>query len=231
MEATLFNGQRVSYPIRFRRATQAVAFMNVRHAEVRSLLPRDVKVYDAGYGMAEMYLAWIQAPDTDLGSLDEVQIGFLVEDPFYRMPCTFLYANPISSEFARASGVDLWSLHKLTSRIEIQRGGGRARCAVSVDGLELVCIEGPEPQGSGQDYNSLMCVGQRSPSIVFRYLQRASSWATVERPDDVTVTTGDHPLGQLISRLRCEPGIRRYSFREHCDFLIGPPLNRLLSGD
>jgi hypothetical protein len=227
MEITLPDGRRISYPIKFSDATQAVTFFNVRAAEVRRLLPRDVKVFDSGYGLAEMYIAWIQARAPDLGPLDEVQIGFLVEDPYYRSPCTFLYANPISSEYARGAGVNLWNLHKMLARIDIQRSGGRARCEVSIEGREVVSIEGPETRGASQDFNSFMCVGDKSPTTVFRYLQRAGSWSTSDVADDVSVTTGEHPLGKMVGSLRYESKVTRYSFRDQCRFLIGPPLDRL----
>lgn len=231
METTLSTGQVLSFPIKFHNLTQAVATFNVRSADVKPLIPRDLRPLSLGYGISEMYIFWLTTEDSDFGPLSEIQVGFMVEEPFYRSSAAFLYANPVSTEFARLASGEIWGVQKDIGDFDIVAGDTATRCSLSIGGQFVLSLESPRLPGPHCEINSMISVDASGPSTVFRYLQVGTSCGEAENSSDVKIVLGDHPLSATIDRLMIDKIVRRYSYRANSHLMLGPSLNRILSSD
>lgn len=228
MNIVISNGQSLCYPIKFHDCVQAVFSFNVHTADVVRLLPRDLRPVAMGYGLSELYMFWLQTPASDLGPLSEVQIGIVVEDPFYRRPSSFLIGNPVSSAFAKLASTEMWGLEKSMAELEFVYDGAQTTCIVSMDGRRALHLEGPVLRGPSLDAGTLLCCASPGPSKVFRYVNQAASCGTLERPSNASLRLGDHPLSEMLDKLIRGAPVQRYSYREKSQVMIGPALNNLL---
>ena len=228
MHVNISNGQTLCFPIKLHDCVQAVFSFDVATADVVRMLPRDVKPLSMGYGLSEMYIYWLQSPSSDLGVLKEVQIGIVVEDPYYRSPATFLIANPVSSAFAKLASTELWDLPKTMATLEFDSAGDRAACTLSMDGRIALRLEGPVLSGPSFDVSAMLCFASPGPTKVFRYLHRTPCSGTLERPGNASLSLGDHPLGDTLAKLIRGGPVKRYSYREKNQIIIGPTLDKIL---
>ena len=228
MNINISNGQTLCFPIKFYDCVQAVFSFDVHTADVVRLLPRDIRPVAIGYGLSELYMFWLRTPASDLGPLVEVQIGIVVEDPFYRSSSSFLIANPVSSAFAKLASTEMWGLEKSMAELEFKYAGERTTCTVSMGGRRALRLEGPVLSGPGLDAASLLCCASPGPSTVFRYLNHATSCGTLERPVNASLSLGDHPLSETLDKLIRGGPVKRYSYREKSQIMIGPTLNKIL---
>ena len=228
MKATLSNGRSVAYPIRFDGVDQTILTFDVRASDVARLLPRDLRPLDCGYGLSEMFVHWQTTRTSDLGSFDEMLIGFLVEEPYYRSAGAYFLVNPVTSAEARTLGMELWGIHKVLARIDCQRDAARMRSTLTLDDQFVLAMNVPVIGGPPCDFNTFACAGEGPRSTVFRYRQRAPRCAVIERPVDVSIEFGRHPLSTTISGLLLGSSVKRYIMRQDCRILIGPTLNSLL---
>lgn len=228
MHVNISNGQTLGFPIKLPNCVQAVFSFDVASADAQAVLPRDVKPLSMGYGLSEMYIYWMQSACTDLGPLKEVQIGIVVEDPYYRSPATFLIANPVSTDFAKLASTELWDLHKTVATLEFDNVGERRVCALSMDGRHVLRLDGPVLNGPGFDLSALLCFASLGSTKVFRYLHHTPCSATVERPVNATLSLGEHPLSRTLAKLIRGGPVKRYSYREQNQIIVGPTLDKIL---
>ena len=228
MHVNISTGQKLCFPIKLHDCVQAVFSFDVATADVKFMLPRDVKPLSMGYGLSEMYIYWLRSPISDLGELQEVQIGIVVEDPYYRSPATFLIANPVSSAFAKLASTELWDLPKAIATLEFDSAGERTACTLSMDGRIALRLEGPVLSGPGFEVSSLLCFTSSGLTKVFRYLHRTPCSGTLERPANASLSLGDHPLSNTLAKLIRGGAVKRYSYREKNQIIIGPTLDKIL---
>ena len=229
MQTILSNGRALSFPIRFDGVDQAILSFDVRASDVARLLPRDLRPLNCGYGLSEMFVHWQSTRVSDLGSFSEMLIGFLVEEPYYRGPAAYFLVNPVTSAEARLLGMELWGLHKILSRIDCQRDSARMRCTLTMDDEFVLALDLPLVSGEPCHLNTLACAGEAAPSRVFRYRQWGPRCTEIERPTNVRLDLGCHPLSETIAGLLLGSSVKRYILREDCRILIGPSLSTLLT--
>jgi hypothetical protein len=229
MLTTLSNGRAFTFPICFEGVDQATLSFDVRACDVARLLPRDLKPLNCGYGLSEMFVHWQSNRVSDLGSFSEILIGFLVEEPYYRRQAAYFMANPVTSDEVRIPGMELWGLRKTPGSIACERDQERMRCSLTMDNKFVLAMDLPLLGGQPWDVCALGCTGEGARSTFFRYRQRGERCAEVERPRDVTLQLGHHPLSETIGGLLLHSPVKRYVLREDGRILIGPSLSSLLA--
>lgn len=229
MQTMLSNGRVLNFPIRFDGVDQASLSFDVRASDVARLLPRDLRPLNCGYGLSEMFVHWQSTRVSDLGSFSEMLIGFLVEEPYYRRQAAYFLVNPVTSAEARIPGMELWGLHKILSRIDCQRDSARMRCSLTMDDEFVLAMDLPLLSGEPWDLNALGCAGEGARSTVFRYRLWAPRCTEIQRPTDVRLELGRHPLSETVGGLLLGSSVKRYVLREDCRILIGPSLSILLT--
>ncbi|CAN0498983.1 unnamed protein product, partial [Phaeothamnion confervicola] len=128
-------------------------------------------------------------------------IGFLVEEPYYRRPAAYFLVNPVTSAEARLPGMELWGLRKILSRIDCQRSNARMRCSLMMDDEFVLAMDLPLLSGTPLALNALACAGEGARATVFRYRQWGARCIAVERPTDVRLELGRHPLSETIGAM------------------------------
>lgn len=124
---------------------------------VRALLPPPLSPVRIGPTTATVAFLSVEYHSVDGGTIEPYnEFGVLVpsirESPRPgvrgRLPGGiggYVWYLPVTTEPARALGVEIWGYPKVTGEIEITETGSRRRTAVSVDGEHLITIEIERP--------------------------------------------------------------------------------------
>ena len=65
MKATLSTGETLGFPVASRKLNQFLVCYLARSADVRRLLPADLRPVDYGYGLTHVNLYWLEAAASD----------------------------------------------------------------------------------------------------------------------------------------------------------------------
>ncbi|CAN0510235.1 unnamed protein product, partial [Phaeothamnion confervicola] len=133
MNATLPTGETLGFPVASRELNQFVVVYLARVADVRRLLPRDLRPADYGYGLTHVYLYWLEAAASDFGPYCEMAVTFPVREPFFGSEALFYYANPITTERARQVGCGLWGHPCTLGEIDIAHRPEAITGALTID--------------------------------------------------------------------------------------------------
>jgi len=121
-------GERLTFPVRIRDASAAVAVHLVPTPLVRGVLA------DAGVRMAPVSLLgrtpvvvlFVDYRDNDLGDYDEVGLAVLVRH--HGRTGAHILQLPVTQEFTMEAGRALWGLPKWLAGADLTFEGGRVRC-------------------------------------------------------------------------------------------------------
>ena len=205
MQATLTTGESLTFPVASRELNQFLVGYRARAADVRRLLPADLRPLDQGYGLTHVYLYWLEAAQSDFGPYRELAVLFPVREPYFGAECYHYYANPITTERACKVGFELWGNPCTLAEVDIEHGPRGIRCSVAVDSHKVLdMLAAPGAAGPSTDQGLLSTAGDYSEprrSEVYRYAQTARACTREERPQHVSITFGPHPLGELLRAL------------------------------
>ena len=205
MKATLSTGESLGFPIASRELNQFLVGYHARSADVRRLLPADLRPMDYGYGLTHLYLYWLEAAASDFGPYCEMAVIFAVREPYFGREAYYYHANPITSERGRQVGYELWSNPCSLGEVDIEHGRAAIDCTLSMDAQFVLSLRAsPPPAGPGIDHGLLSTgadYARRKRCEVYRYAQTAQGRAREERPEHVVLTLGQHPLSELLRGL------------------------------
>ena len=205
MKATLSTGETFGFPVASRELNQFLVSFLARSADVRRLLPRDLRPLDFGYGLTHVYLYWLEAAASDFGPYCEMAVTFPVREPFFGADAFYYYANPITTELACRVGYELWSNPCTPGEIDIVHGPKAIVGTLTIDSQFVLSLRAsPPPAGPGVDQGLLSTSADsatRRHSEVYRYAQTAQSCAREERPQHVELTLGRHALSEVLRSL------------------------------
>ncbi|WP_181684703.1 acetoacetate decarboxylase family protein [Halorhabdus salina] len=138
----------------------------------------------------------------------------------------YVYTLPVTTEPARAFGVDIWGYPKLVVNIDVTDDGRTRTARVTADGTELLTASIQRPptvpiRFSGYNFTESDGELLREPTAL---RGRAGAWPASSR---ASVSFGDHSIGQRLSDV--ELGDRAVlRLAADCAFTIGPgePVDR-----
>jgi hypothetical protein len=205
MKATLSTGETLGFPVASRELNQLLVGYLARSADVRRLLPRDLRPLDFGYGLTLVYIYWLEAAASDFGPYNEMAVTLPVREPFFGAEARYYYANPITTERARQVAYELWGHPSTLGEVSIAHGATDITGSLTIDSEFVLSLRAsPPPAGPGEE-QGLLSTGadyaKRGLSEVYRYAQTAQSCSREERPRHVELTLGHHELSDVLRSL------------------------------
>ncbi|MFI5003388.1 MAG: acetoacetate decarboxylase family protein [Solirubrobacterales bacterium] len=151
-------GQPAKVPIFYYDGTATQAVFAARLGALRRLMP-DPRFCPARLapGLGAIAITCFEYRDTDIGPYNELAISVLLNEPWFRpnLPGVALSSGlrrrqlhawvhhlPVTTEIARAGGVDFYNYPKFIAGIDFQESGGRRVCRLSEGAEHILTLSG-----------------------------------------------------------------------------------------
>ncbi|MEZ4588378.1 MAG: acetoacetate decarboxylase family protein [Gemmatimonadales bacterium] len=216
-------GEAAKLPIFYYDGTAQTAVFAARLSSLRRLLP-DPRFVPARLapGLGAVAVSCFEYRDTDIGPYNELAIAIILKDPRFvsNPPGRALLAGlrdkqlhawvqhlPVTTEIARAGGVELYGYPKFIGAIEFEERSGRRRCRLGEGDEHILSLNGPLIPAGGQGETQIfshLWMSRQPQSAEFKLNVLAGGRAL--RPGMARLNLGDrHPIareldGLLVSR-------------------------------
>lgn len=210
------NGQVVKVPVFYRDGTAMTAIFPARLSALRSALP-DPRFVPARLapGVGVLGITCFEYRDTDIGPYNELAISIILNEPYFRanLPGRALISAlrrrqfdawvqhlPVTTEIARAAGVDFYNYPKFTASIDFTEERGHRTCRLT-DGLEhILTLSGLQPRALAPgrlQFFSHLWMDRQPQSSEFKI--GAAGMSETLSPGAATLTLGkDHPIAREL---------------------------------
>ncbi|MBK5232885.1 MAG: acetoacetate decarboxylase family protein [Thermoleophilia bacterium] len=216
-------GEEAKLPIFYFDGTAQTALFPARLDAVRRLLP-DPRFVPARLapGLGAVGISCFEYRDTDLGPYNELAISILLNDPRFvsNPPGRALLASqrsnqlhawvqhlPVTTEIARAGGVELYNYPKFIGSIDFAQDGSRRTCRLGEGEEHILSFDGPlidTPRSGEVQMFSHLWMDRQPQSSEFKLNVLAGGRSL--RPGAAQLELGQrHPIarelaGMLVSR-------------------------------
>lgn len=213
------NGQAVKVPLFYRDGTAMTAIFPARLSVLRSVLP-DPRFVPARLapGIGVVGITCFEYRDTDIGPYNELAISLILNEPYFRANLpgralisalrrhqfdAWIHHLPVTTEIARAAGVDFYNYPKFTASIDFTEEHGRRTCRLT-DGLDHVLTlsgsqSSPLHPGALQFFSHLWMDRQPQSS---EFKIGAAAMRETLSPGAATLTLGAaHPIARELDRM------------------------------
>lgn len=163
-----FAGEAARLPIFYYDGTAQTAVFPARYGAARRLLP-DSRFVPARLapGLAAVGITCFEYRDTDIGPYNELAISVLLNDPPFlanhpgrallrdlrrKQLHAWVQHLPVTTEVARAAGVELYNYPKFVGSIDFEQDAARRRCRLGEGSEHILTLDGAviETPGSGE---------------------------------------------------------------------------------
>lgn len=216
-------GERAKLPIFYYDGTAQTAVFAARLGSLRRLLP-DPRMVPARLapGLGAVAVTCFEYRDTDVGSYNELAIAVVLHEPPHKLNLpgralveglrrgqlhAFVHHLPVTTELARATGVEFYNYPKFVASIEFEEAGGMRRCELAEGREPILALEGdsiPTPGTTELQVFSHLWMDRQPQSSEFKL--RAAAAGRSLRPGTARIELGAaHPIarelaGLLVSR-------------------------------
>ena len=140
---------------------------------------------------------------------------------------SYVWQLPVTTEHARAGGVDLFGYPKSLAAIDISAGSSRVECALSADGQRLLRMDGPVlPTRLGRPLRYLTYAVEGdslvSAGVLVNPIEIAESW--VRSGASIEVGTR-HPVCKALSEIGLGRAPLLYRYVPRCEAILFPARN------
>lgn len=212
-------GQSARLPIFYYDGIAQTAVFPARLGAARRLLP-DRRFVPARLapGLAAVGITCFEYRDTDLGPYNELAISVLLNDPpFLANPPgrallrdlgrkqlhAWVQHLPVTTEIARAGGVELYNYPKFVGSIEFEQAAGRRRCRLAEGSERILSLDGgviPTPRSGELQLFSHLWMDRQPQSSEFKLNVLAGGRSL--RSGAARLTLGErHPIARELASL------------------------------
>jgi hypothetical protein len=235
------NGTKRTLPYFYQDCLSLTAAFTASTAEVRKLIPyRNIHPMELIPGRCVIIFGAYESRVTDIEPFDEVTISFLVTYPrrqIFLKPLlgamisgvfrTYTWKLPVSTEFCRAGGVDLFDAPKYIAAIKFQEEASWVQCSWSEDGSEVLRLKGrvlPTKRGKPKRYisygfnygNQLMCTVLMNPLETAQTMDKKAFELTIEK---------NHPICETLSTIKLSQNPLLYQYTPRYEQILFPARN------
>lgn len=228
-------------PVFYYDGAAMAAFFPARLAAVRRLMP-DPRFCPARIapGLGLVAVMCFEHRDTDIGAYNEVGISVALNEPWF-LPNLPGYAAlralrrrqlhgwvqhlPVTTEIARAGGVDYYNYPKFIGRIEFEETPGGRVCSLNEGQEPILVLSGariPAPRSEQIQLFSHLWMDRQPQRSEFKI--NAVEFGVSVRRDAATLTLGDrHPIARELAALLASRRPVQYAFAPRFEgILYGP---------
>lgn len=213
------NGQVLKVPAFYYDGTAMTAIFPARLSALRAVLP-DPRFVPARLapGIGVVGVSCFEYRDTDLGSYNELAISIVLNEPYFRANLpgralvsalrrrqfdVWVHQLPVTTEIARAAGVDYYNYPKFLASIEFTEEDGRRTCRLAQGSEHILTLSGrtiPSARPGGLQFFSHLWMDRQPQSSEFKV--GAAAMRTTFSPGAATLRLGnEHPLARDLDRM------------------------------
>ncbi|HZE03886.1 MAG TPA: acetoacetate decarboxylase family protein [Solirubrobacteraceae bacterium] len=240
VEATLA-GEPARLPIFYYDGTAQTAVFAARLGGLRALMP-DPRFAPARLcpGIGAVAVSCFEYRDTDIGPYNELAISIVLNDPPFssnlpgravaagirrRQLHAWVHHLPVTTEIARAGGVELYNYPKFIAAIDFDRTGELSTCRLAEGDEHILTLSGariPAPRADQVQLFSHLWMDRQPQSSEFKI--NALESGRSPRPGAARLALGSrHPIAlELDSLLLSRRSIYYESFEKFEGILYGP---------
>jgi hypothetical protein len=212
-------GQQAQAPIFYYDGTATQAVFAARLGALRRLMP-DPRFCPARLapGLGVVAITCFEYRDTGIGAYNELSISVVLNEPWFRpnLPGAALLSSlrrrqlhawvahlPVTTEIARAGGVDFYNYPKFIAGIDFQQTDRRRTCRLSEGAEHILTLTGERIAAvDSQEFQlfSHLWMDRQPQSSEFKI--NAIELGTTLRPDAASLELGtEHPISRELASL------------------------------
>lgn len=213
------HGQVIKVPAFYYDGTAMTAVFPARLSALRAVLP-DPRFVPARVapGIGAVALTCFEYRDTDLGPYNELSISIVLNEPYFRANLpgrallsalrrgqfdVWVHQLPVTTEIARAAGVDYYNYPKFLASIDFTDDNGRRTCRLAEGPDHILTLSGrtmPAAGPSGLQFFSHLWMDGQPQSSEFKI--GAAAMRCTFSPAAATLRLGnEHPLARDLDRM------------------------------
>ena len=217
------------------------AIFTASTTKVRNLIPHpDLIPIELTPGRCLAAFAAFEYRRTDFEPYNEVNISFLVSyrrRPFplitpvkvllSRVIPSYVWQLPVTTEIARAGGVDLFGFPKFIADIRFLKNTEHIACSLSVSGSDILRMTGRVlPTGRGKPMRYLSYAVDKDMLVSGNFLVNPLEFAESRRRDDLGLELGtEHPICQALRGIELAKHPLLYHFSPRGESILFPARN------
>jgi len=235
------NGTTSPLPFRYFDTLAFGAAYTAATAKVRGLLPHpDLIPIELRPGRCLATFTFSQHGKNDHEPYNVANIAFLVSYRRRSLPFvtaaailrsgvvpSYSWQLPVTSEFARAGGIELYGYPKFLADIQISKDAERVVGSVSVAGVELLRLGGPVlPNQGARQFRYVMYSVQGHSLISANWLYNVLEYAASRSKAGVDLTIGQgHPICETLRGIELARHPITYEYIPRSEAILFPPRN------
>jgi Acetoacetate decarboxylase (ADC) len=235
------SGEPAKLPIFYYDGTAQTAVFPARFGALRELLP-DPRLVPARLapGLGAVAVSCFEYRDTDVGPYNELAIAIVLNEPPFalNLPGRAILAGlrrrqlhawvqhlPVTTEIARAAGVELYNYPKFVATIDFEQGGQRRTCRLAEGDEHILTLDGgllATPRAEQVQLFSHLWMDRQPQSSEFK-INALDSGRSL-RPGAARLELGErHPIAAELDRLLVSRRSIRYELMARFEgILYGP---------
>ena len=207
--------RRIYVPVFYYDMTSLGSYWLASSERVKGILPsRRMFPYRVSPWHCIVYIGAYEYRDSDLGPYNEVCVGipFTMDSPtplftgILRKPPTppqlYIHHLPVTTEIARAAGVELAGFPKFLADIDFRGEDDWVSCRLTADGAHILTLAGRKlklvhsPRGRAHSYT------YRDKHLLrLEFILSECEAGSSKDPSDVRLDLGDHPIAEELRGL------------------------------
>jgi hypothetical protein len=211
------NGQVLKVPAFYYDGTAMTAIFPARLSTLRAVLP-DPRFVPARLapGIGAVGVSCFEYRDTDLGPYNELAISIVLNEPYFRANLpgrsaisalrrrqfdVWVHHLPVTTEIARAAGVDYYNYPKFLASIDFREEHGRRSCRLDEGSEHILTLSGrtnSTPHSGGLQFFSHLWMDRQPQGSEFK-INSVAMKETLS-PDAASLTLGmEHPVARELA--------------------------------
>jgi hypothetical protein len=208
---------------------------------VRKLLPHpDLHPIELVPGRCLVAIAGFEYRETDHQPYNEVNISFLVSHQRHPLPLiavlkalssgvipSYVWQLPVTTEFARIEGVDLYGYPKFLADIHFEKIEGRIECTLSESGVNILRLTGRALRSKTRKTTRYLTYAVEDGILVHtNFLVNAFEFAQSQSKQDITLEIGEeHLIGQTLKDIKLSNRPMLYQYMPRGEAILFPGRN------
>jgi hypothetical protein len=167
------NGDEFKVPLFYYDGEQITGVFPARLSALKKMLPdRRMSPARLAPGVGAITVTCFEYRETDIGPYNELAIGIPLNEPYFRpnLPGramlsmmrrgqfdTWVHHLPVTTEIARAGGVEFYNYPKFIAGIDFEQTDSRRSCRLTENGEHILTLDAPRTKGKGSKQVQLFC--------------------------------------------------------------------------
>lgn len=235
-----WKGKPAKLPVYYYDDTSITLIHTADTREVRRRLPHPaMRPVELRPGRAVVAFTAFEYRKTDIDPYNEFSIAFLIRFGCRPLPglsllrslwsrsfTAYVWQLPVTTEAARAPGVELYGYPKFLADLRFERTQERISCRMAHDGAEVLTVRGPVlPTAPGPRVRYRTYSVKNGLPLVANVLIDPTAYAERMMPKGAELSIGSGPIADELRALRLSPTPFAYQYAPQMQAILFAPRN------